>query len=417
MMPPRNSLRFRILVSFVIAGAVLGPLLAAVLLTLSYYFEELAVERDVQAQLRQVLETPERFLLREPAGVPTLQVLANQPLDMLPSGMLRQPDGVHEYKTPSGTWYVGLATTEHGRYAVVEDISILEHRERLGVYVLLSALPLGMYFSLWLGYYLSRRLVAPITALAAEVSEEGDALSGAPRATDWVDDEVNELAMALNRYRQRMQAALRREREFSADVSHELRNPLAVIQGAVELIADDPELSPRSERALARVAKATERMRDTVSTLLVMAREQEIEPSLEDVSVADCVEAQLAQLEPDAGPEVEWQCSARPVVRAPRVAVEVIIGNLIRNARQHSQGNHVQVCLQRDRLTVRDDGVGIPPHELERVTERGNNSPAEGNGIGLSLVRRLCERYGWTLSIDSRIGGGTVVHWRFDRAA
>lgn len=411
-----NSLRFRILVSFVVAGAVLGPLLAAVLLTLSYYFEELAVEREVQAQLQQVLETPERFLLRELPGVPKVQVLASLSLDTLPTGMLHQPDGVHEYETAGGTWYVGLATTEHGRYAVVEDISILEHRERLAVYVLLSALPLGMYFSLWLGYYLSRRLVAPITALAAEVSEEGDALSGAPRATDWVDDEVNELAMALDRYRQRMQAALRREREFSADVSHELRNPLAVIQGAVELIADDPGLSARGKRALARIAKATERMRDTVSTLLVMAREQEIGPSLEDVSVADCVAAQLVQLDPGAGPEVEWQSSARPVVRAPRVAVEVIIGNLIRNALQHSQGSRVQVLLQQDRLTVRDDGVGIPPHELERVAERRNHSSGESNGIGLSLVRRLCERYGWTLSIDSRVGGGTVVHWRFDPA-
>ena len=86
--------------------------------------------------------------------------------------------------------------------------------------------------------------------------------------------------------------------------------------------------------------------------------------------------------------------------------VDAIAGNLIRNAQQHSLGRTVQVSLEADRLVVKDDGVGLPSGAAGRA-------PTAGSGLGLSLVQRLCARFGWTLRIESAPGEGTRVEWRF----
>ena len=100
----------------------------------------------------------------------------------------------------------------------------------------------------------------------------------------------------------------------------------------------------------------------------------------------------------------------------PRDVVESIARNLIRNACQHARARSIQVVLQADRLQVIDDGVGVPAAELPQILARGargTNARGSGFGLGLSLVQRLCDRFGWTLSVDSQPGVSTRVEWRF----
>jgi signal transduction histidine kinase len=405
----RVSLRWRILAAFVLAGAVLGPLLTAALLWTTYHLEERAVAEMATGRLAQVLAEPAQFGLRELPGAPGVRVLSNFSTARFPIEMLQLPDGVHEYETPEGdAWFVALGTTPAGRYAVVEDISALEQRERLTLMVVAGGTALAMYLALWIGLYLSRRLLAPLIQLAARVSEERP---GGPRprlAPDFARDEVGQLAAALDRQAARMDEALRREREFSADVSHELRNPITVIQNAAELIAGEPHLTDVARRAALRIGTAAARLDETVSVLLTLVREEHVAWSDEPVSVAECVEALIAErlAAPSEGPRLSWHAEARPELQAPRAVVDAIAGNLIRNAQQHSLGRTVQVSLAADRLVVKDDGVGLPSGAPARA-------PTAGSGLGLSLVQRLCARFGWTLHIESAPGAGTRVEWRF----
>ncbi len=416
----RRSLRARILVAFVVTGAVLGPLLTTALLWVTYELEERAVANMATERLKQVMAEPEHFGLRELAQVPGVRVLSNFSTATFPSEMLRLPDGIHEYETADGdAWFIALGSTRTGRYAVVEDITALEKRERLTVIVVAGGTALAMYLALWMGMYLSRRLLAPLVQLAEWVSQASPAGARRTLAQDFADDEVGTLASALDRHASRMHEALRREREFSADVSHELRTPLTVIQNAAELIADDPQASGLSRRAAQRIRAAAEHMNETVTVLLTLVREERPASPDERICVADCVETLLRdRLVPAAagGPEVHWGCRARPEVQAPRAVVDAIAANLIRNAQQHSMGRRVQVSLEPDRLVVKDDGIGIAREQLPAPTARGERTPrsaSAGSGLGLSLVQRLCTRFGWSLHIESRPGEGTQVEWRF----
>jgi len=408
----RNSLRFRILLAFVTAGAVLGPLLATALLWVTYELEERAVARTVSTRLEEVVLRPQEFSLRE--AVPGVLVVTNFSTSAFPSDMLRLPDGVHEYETDRDAWFVALRTTPSARYAVVEDITALERRERLTVLTVAGGTVLAIVLSLGLGLHLSRRLVAPLVQLSESVAHADPLDASAPRPPQhFPDREVATLAAALERYASRMRESLRREREFSADVSHELRNPLAVIQNAAELIEDDLQGSELARRAAGRVRVAAQHMNETVSVLLMLVREGRGRLPEEVVSVAECVETLLRErllpLSAD-GPELQWTLRARPSVRAPRVVVDVIAANLIRNAQEHAVARRVEIRLEPDRLVVEDDGIGIAAGGLPSG-ER--NARSSGRGLGLPLVQRLCNRFDWTLHIDSRPGQGTRVEWRF----
>lgn len=397
----RTSLRSRILVAFVIAGAVLGPLLATALLWITYELEERAVAKAASTRLEEVILRPQDFSLRE--AIPGVRVLTNFSTSAFPADMLLLPDGVHEYETEKDAWFVALRTTASGRYAVVEDISALEQRERLTVLTVAGGTVLAIVLALGLGVHLSRRLVAPLVQLAGSVAHAEPLDQAAPLAQDFPDREVATLAAALDVYASRMRQSLQREREFSADVSHELRNPLAVIQNAAELIEDEPGASELARRAAGRVREAAEHMNETVSVLLMLVREKTPPPE-EDVSVAECLVSLRERLAspPAGGPQLQWHSRAEPLVRAPRAVVEAVAGNLIRNAQEHAVASRIEVRLERDRLVVEDDGVGIAAR-----------AASPGRGLGLSLVQRLCARFHWALHIESRAGQGTRVEWRF----
>ena len=98
----------------------------------------------------------------------------------------------------------------------------------------------------------------------------------------------------------------------------------------------------------------------------------------------------------------------------PPALLAIVVGNLVRNAVAHGEGAAVSVRLERERLTVSDAGVGIPGEELGRVFQRYyRGSASRGAGIGLSLVKRICDRNDWEILLESRPGAGTTATLSF----
>ncbi|MCC5861567.1 MAG: HAMP domain-containing histidine kinase [Gammaproteobacteria bacterium] len=415
----RDSLRFKILMSFVLIGAVLGPLLAASLLWVTHTLEERAVAAVAERRLQEVIATPEDFALRELSLAPGVRVLTSMGMSAFPIDLPALPDGTHEVKAGRRAWLVALATRPEGRYAVVEDVIALDQRERISVVAMLSGTLVAVLIALWLGLYMSRRLLAPLVNLAGwAAGVQTPALRAPDEAVS--PDGVGVLENALRGYAARMQESLLREREFSANVSHELRNPLAVMQNAAELIEMDATASQTTRRAAARIVNAALHLNETITVLLVLARDPASRPEEEELSVSETVAALLRdRLQEPGGAELSLQDDAEVVLQAPRIVVEVITANLIRNAQQHAWAHRIEVQVLADRVRVCDDGVGIAADELPMIRQRGVRGcdcAGDGSGLGLALVQHLCSRFGWRLEIDSVVGGGARMEWIFHPA-
>jgi signal transduction histidine kinase len=234
---------------------------------------------------------------------------------------------------------------------------------------------------------------------------------------DFPAGELGALATAFDRYLGRLRAFIERERAFTADVSHELRTPLAVIQGAAEIEAENPDLSPRQRQRALRIQRAAQEMAEIITALLALAREEGGPVAQDLCPLAEVVRngaERYRHLIAQRPVELVVEVAAEPRVPADRALVRIVVANLIRNALEHTDQGQVLIRLEEGRLLVRDTGRGIAAAQLSRLFQRHyKGSASQGEGIGLSLTKRICDRYGWEIEVESEEGRGTEVRLLF----
>ncbi len=235
-------------------------------------------------------------------------------------------------------------------------------------------------------------------------------------------DELADLGQDFDRMAQRLQALLEGQRRLLHDVSHELRSPLARLQAAIDLLAQQPE---RAAEFSARIEREAGRMDQLVGELLTLARLDAgmRQPRNESLDLAELI----ANVVEDA--EFEgWQRGCRVVtqgiesapLQADRELLHRAVENVVRNALKYSpEGGQVTVTLEQDEaaanlvIRVDDEGPGVSEAELERIFEpfmRAANANAfAGYGLGLAITRRVMDLYGGQASASKRPGGGLSV--------
>ena len=272
-----------------------------------------------------------------------------------------------------------------------------------------------------------------VAQIATEVSRreldrgEVDLSLRVPESNADPTSEVGRVGLALNTMLGNVESALEarqasetKVRQFVADASHELRNPLAAIRGYAELTRlGRDELPPDTQFAFARIESESERMSKLVEDMLLLARlDNGPALSIGDVDLTDL----LANATSDAqvaGPDHEWDVDApeEPViVRADSFRIHQVVANLLANARTHTPaGTHVTAGLAIDGayavLTVTDDGPGIAPELQPRVFERFVRADAsrvrkagQSTGLGLAIVAAVIQAHGGTVKVTSRPG-------------
>ncbi len=298
--------------------------------------------------------------------------------------------------------------------------------ERLAFYF--GTLPIiltlvAIYFVSWLTYRASKRLVSPVSWLARQVSEwdprrpDVSGLASDKLPPD-VQGEARQLAAALHGLAQRVSTHVERERDFTRDASHELRTPLTVIRVASDMAMAE-ESSPRVTRSLQRIQRAGRDMEAVIDAFLILAREVDVEPQSEDFDLADIVldEADNARgLLIGKHVDLAVTCNAKPRLHAPPRVMHVVVSNLLRNACNYTDEGSIDVILEQDRIIVRDTGLGVSEDAMAHAFEpfyRADPSRQQGTGLGLSIVRKLCDRFGWKVELDSTLGRGTTASIRF----
>jgi signal transduction histidine kinase len=269
--------------------------------------------------------------------------------------------------------------------------------------------------------WLAGAVISPVTELAQRVQGLGPEGTARALVEDFPRDEVGQLANACDGYLDRLRGFIDRERAFTADVSHELRTPLAVINGALEVLEADSSLPERARDRISRIERAAREMSELSTALLVLAREEAngapssersaVEPVLRDV-----VEKHRYLLR-DKPVEVALLISEADTVPVERTLLGIVLGNLVRNAFMYTHQGLIRIRLDRTGVSIEDTGPGMGQEELAHAFDRHyRGRGSRGEGIGLSLVKRICERFGWQVSLSSQEGRGTSVSVAFSTA-
>ena len=284
---------------------------------------------------------------------------------------------------------------------------------------------LAVLLSAWLTYRMTRRLLAPMGWLAGEVRHwdprHPDVSSLAPdRLPPDTDVETRQLAGALHQMSERMRSFVARERDFTRDSSHELRTPLTVIRVASDLLLSDPDMPVRAQRSLTRIQRAGRDMEAVIDAFLILAREADIAPQSEDFEVRDVVHEEVEKARATGNCKrdaVDLAVIEEGNIRlhAPPRVLGVMVGNLLANACAFTDQGRIEIRIGQNRIEIRDTGVGMSAETLEHAFDPFYRvaQDAPGKGMGLSIVRRLSERFGWPVTLESTPGRGTVASIRF----
>ena len=268
----------------------------------------------------------------------------------------------------------------------------------------------------------------------AALSERGAAPGAGVTAVEVPStrDELAALAGTMNDLLGRLQRALARQRAFVADASHELRNPLAVVQGELELAAR-PGRTPAELAAAVRDAGAeAERLARLTDDLLLLARSDEDRFGLRlertDIGAllgrsAELAGSRLAATGVSSRVDVPPGTYADVDPDRVRQAVDNLVGNALRFAPRGSVIVLAARAAGRDlEIEVSDDGPGFPagflPHAFERFArpDSGRSRGDGGTGLGLAIVRAIAVAHGGVATAANKPGGGAVVRLRLPGA-
>jgi signal transduction histidine kinase len=408
---------FLLQAAFIGAAAVVGVFLASLLL------EGVLIRQALREEAAHFWSQRDRD--REYPLPGTLNLTGY--LDAAPPALASLPIGYHEHVVGGVETVVYVSDRGGQRLYLVFDRSGVGRLATVFGLLPLAMVLLVLYLSTWLAFRASRRAFSPVIALARQVRgldpAAPDPVQIDPaRLPGDADDEVRELADALARYAQRLNEFVERERNFTRDASHELRSPLTVMQMAAGMLEADAGLSDASRRSVARIARAARDMEELTSAFLLLARESQTGLPLEATCVNDVLADELERARLlAAGKSIESRLSAthRLHVDAPEKVLAVLLGNLLRNAFSYTDAGEVTVDVGAESVVIRDTGVGIAPGQVDAMYQpfvRGDAGRRGGHGVGLTIVRRLSDRFGWPVTIDSSAGVGTRVEIRFPQA-
>lgn len=397
----RHSLRKRVAIAFAACVAVLS-----VAWGLAFYA---AIRFSEDRVLAQQLQLAAR-------SYPTLELNLRgyDEVDSLPESLREwartQPDeGLYEFSAEELHVAVIRGGNDGQRAFVVFDVAGIEAASSedwwwllviTGVVGTLGVLGFG------LGVVVMRRAVAPVAQLARMVADlDLEHLSTDDHkridSSRFGDDEVGMLAATIEKTLERISAFVARERYFTSSASHELRTPITVIMGALEILQQS-ELSAADAAVVERVRLATLDMKTTIEMFLCLARENDDGVYDEQFLVLPLVNRAIDQQRHLLGGkcvDLAIDDLAEPRVCGHPQAFSIAVSNLVRNALEHTLTGKSPITIR-----VREHELLVTNQVSGDIDERqapNDASASQGYGLGLGIVQRLCERNGWSFSLHA----------------
>ena len=288
-----------------------------------------------------------------------------------------------------------------------------------------ETLPLLVLLASLLGYWLSGKSLAPVDRIIRSAEQIGvENLSGRLEVPE-PRDELRRLTETLNAMLGRIEASFRRITQFTADASHDLRTPVAVIRTTAEITLRRQRTDAEYRAALTRILETSVGTSDLLESLLTLARADagaaglEMHPLDLNAQVRKTQE-QAVVLASEKSLRLTLRVPETPVwVRADAIAIHRLLLILIDNALKYTPaGGQCEIALTRTanqaHIAVADNGIGIPEVELDSIFERfrradrARSRETPGAGLGLAIARWITQMHGGAITAESQLGHGSV---------
>ncbi|WP_265822293.1 sensor histidine kinase [Geovibrio ferrireducens] len=430
-----ESLRLRIVLVFVAFSILLGGALAAGILISTKYAEKyilkkrLNLETDryiesvVNSPFSPVIFSPEILLPESPYMTSYLD--ENLLPDWAAKDLTEIPEGNYEKHNDKQNYYVAVRDLGNGQrlYILFNVTTLLTDHIAINVsrtYFTVILVPIFIV-GLLLGVMTSYKAVSPVVRLT-KIIKRRDSTGKLPKnlAAYFRNDEVGFLAKALEHSINEMQSALDREKAFARDASHELRSPVTVVQGAIRILAEEPECgSEKTQNVISRIKRASLNMEHLINSFLWLSRQERHESgsSCRAASVIRESVENNSYLLRNKPVEVKVCEYADVVLPVASEFFYIVVSNIIRNAITYTKKGEIVVSIYETYISARDTGPGIPQHVRDSLNDAEGVAMADGFGFGLSIAHRMCTQLGWKLELKSGGGKGSDVIIHFGSSA
>jgi signal transduction histidine kinase len=331
-----------------------------------------------------------------PVHLPRTHRLSGYRGNAIPPRYARYPPGVSEDADDDGI-HVGIFDTSAGRLAFVIDLRDIERLEQHLDLFLATMVIIGTAFSGWLGWLLAGAALAPVSRLADAV----DSLSVQRRPSALQDmvsqDQLGRLAQAIDGYQARLVEADAHEQAFFADASHELRTPVAVVRGAIEVLLDDPA-NPALVSRLQRLERGVDELSDLLEAMLDIARRRPPQPEAVDARafLAEAAASALARW-----PRLALRIDAAGTLQvAPREA-RLLLRDVLRRLLPHDPIGTLSLRLEPGVLSIAFEPAG------DAATLPDDDAQRSDTGRVPALLERLAQVLGWQVGFPA--GGHALV--------
>lgn len=293
--------------------------------------------------------------------------------------------------------------------------------------VLLSGLLVSIVLTLAAGWIFSGRAMQPISRIVKEVDEISISNIGARLNEGNGKDEISQLAITFNNMLERLEESFELQRSFVSNASHEMRTPLTSITGQIEVALMKKQNTEEYEKILRSLMDDIRNLNRLTNGLLNLTQagldvsKLKILPVRIDELLWEC-EQDINKSNPDykiniAFLGIEDAEESQLIVNGNEQLLKIALLNVIENACKYSPEKKANVSLKIDNnnivLEIKDEGIGIAANELTKIFEpfyRGQNAKTyNGNGIGLSLTKKIVELHKGKITIDSVVNKGTTV--------
>ena len=332
-----------------------------------------------------------------------------------------------ESSTKGSVLIAGLFNTGSGatRYVVEVGVSTARTEETVRQVLLMLAigLPIAVCVAVAGGFILVRRALKPVDDLSRNAAAITQHNLSERLPVVRTGDALERLSLSLNLMISRLEDAINSSKQFVADASHELRTPLAVLRGELENLAQDLQLKAQTRETLGSALEEVDRLAEIVEGLLALSRLDtgELKSAWVHFDLAELVSTtagQMSLLAEDKHITVVCDCAARVMIEGDQARLKQVVVNLLDNAIKYTpNGGRVKLEITQEGgdavLDVADDGIGIPPEALPHVFKRffrvdGSRSREQGGaGLGLSIVKSICDAHGAQVEVSSTPGQGS----------